>query len=269
MRISSLGAVVVAASALGASASANTIIDTYPYWDNNVTNGWSRVAQSFVAPNDNVLDNYKFGFDGSNVTIQVDIHAWDNNTGPTGPSLWSTQVVGNVGDVTLSNINLALTPGAVYALVFDFQGYSGPSIHWMLNNTGNPGGHASWWSGSWQYLNSGWSTKFRAEFSGTGFNIRLSGQCPGQKTLSWSGAGSGQMGIIIGNGPGNFTIPGGPCQGTQLGLTGPGGLQLYNIIGTMGGQGQVTGTVGTAACGKWIQCIKTSNCATSNATGPI
>ncbi len=105
--------------------------------------------------------------------------------------------------------------------------------------------------------------------SGGGVIIRLTGQCPGQKTLSWSGAGPGQMGIILGNGPGNFVIPGGPCQGTQLGLSGPGGLQLYNIIGTMGGQGQVTATVGTAACGKWIQCIKTNDCTTSNATGPI
>ncbi len=104
---------------------------------------------------------------------------------------------------------------------------------------------------------------------GGGFFIRLSGECPGQKTLSWSGAGSGQMGIILGNGPGNYTIPGGPCSGTQLGLSGPGGLQLYNIIGTNGGQGQVTATVGTGACGKWVQCIKTNDCSTSNAAGPI
>ncbi|MGH9895067.1 MAG: hypothetical protein ACREA0_24405 [bacterium] len=105
--------------------------------------------------------------------------------------------------------------------------------------------------------------------SGGGFIIRLTGQCPGPKTLSWSGAGSGQMGIIIGNGPGNFTLPSGPCAGTQLGLSGPSGLSLYNVIGTQGGQGQVTTTVGTQACGKWIQCIKTNDCSTSNAAGPI
>ncbi len=102
-----------------------------------------------------------------------------------------------------------------------------------------------------------------------GFFISLTGQCPGQKTLAWTGAGAGQMGIILGSGPGNFTIPGGPCQGTQLGLSGPGGLQLYTIIGTNGGQGQVNATVGTGACGKWVQCIKTNDCSTSNATGPI
>jgi len=105
--------------------------------------------------------------------------------------------------------------------------------------------------------------------SGGGFTIRLSGPCPGQKTFAWSGAGSGQMGIIIGNGPGNFTLPSGPCAGTQLGLSGPGGLSLYNIIGTQGGSGRLTTIVGTPACGKWIQCIKTNDCTTSNATGPI
>ncbi len=116
----------------------------------------------------------------------------------------------------------------------------------------------------------GYSDTRGMDFLGAGgFNIRLSGQCPGQKTLSWSGAGSGQMGIILGNGPGNYTLPSGPCQGTQLGLSGPGGLQLYNIIGTNGGQGQVTATVGTGACGKWVQCIKTNDCSTSNAAGPI
>ncbi|MCL4197913.1 MAG: hypothetical protein KJZ69_10525 [Phycisphaerales bacterium] len=269
MRRSFLAVAVAAASALAAPTFAQTIIDTYPYWDNNITNGWPRMAQSFVAPTDNTLDNYKFGFAGSGVTIQVDVYQWDDNVGEVGPSLYSTQVTGNPGDITISNINLTLTPGTTYALVFDFQGYSGQSIHWMQNNTGNPGGHSSWWNGGWQYLRSGWSTQFRAEFRGGGFNIRLTGQCPGQKTLSWSGAGSGQMGIILGNGPGNYTIPGGPCQGTQLGLSGPGGLQLYNIIGTNGGQGQVTATVGTGACGKWVQCIKTNDCSTSNATGPI
>jgi len=107
------------------------------------------------------------------------------------------------------------------------------------------------------------------ELSGNagGFNIRLSGPCPGQKTLSWTGAGSGQMGIVVGNSQGNTTIPGGPCRGTQLGISG--GLILYNVIGTQGGSGQVSTTVGTPACGKFVQCINTGSCETSNVAGPI
>jgi hypothetical protein len=107
------------------------------------------------------------------------------------------------------------------------------------------------------------------ELSGNagGFNIRLSGSCPGQQTLSWNGAGSGQMGIVVGNSQGNTTIPFGPCQGTQLGISG--GLILYNVIGTQGGSGQVSQTVGTQACGKFVQCINTGTCDTSNVAGPI
>jgi hypothetical protein len=102
---------------------------------------------------------------------------------------------------------------------------------------------------------------------GGGFDITLSGPCPGQKTLSWTGAGSGQMGIIIGNSTGSTTIPTGPCQGTVLGIQG--GITLYNIIGTQGGQGQVSAQVGGGACGKFVQCIKTNDCSLSDVAGPI
>lgn len=103
---------------------------------------------------------------------------------------------------------------------------------------------------------------------GGGFEISLSGDCPGQKTLAWTGAGPGQMGIVIANETGSFTIPGGPCEGTQLGL-GSAGLQLYNVIGTQGGTGEVNANVGQGACGKYVQCVKTDDCQTSNVVGPI
>ena len=106
-----------------------------------------------------------------------------------------------------------------------------------------------------------------AACGGGGFAITLSGPCPGSKTLSWTGAGSGQMGIVIGNAQGNTTIPFGPCQGTVLGIRGS--LLLYNVIGTQGGAGQVSGTVGGNACGKFVQCINTGTCNTSNVAGPI
>jgi len=121
------------------------------------------------------------------------------------------------------------------------------------------------------FVDCGWRHGFNSYMleGGGGFTIRLTGPCPGQKTLAWDGAGSGQMGILVGSGPGNYTIPFGPCAGTQLGLAGPGGLTLYNIIGTQGGTGQVSTTVGTPACNKFIQCIKTNDCSTSNVAGPI
>ncbi len=114
----------------------------------------------------------------------------------------------------------------------------------------------------------GFDYTFRTTSGNAGFTIRLSGSCPGTKTLSWTGAPAGVMAVVIGNGPGNYTLPGGPCSGTQLGLSGPAGLLLYNTF-NQSGSGSVNGNAGTAACGKWIQCIMTATCATSNATGPI
>jgi MYXO-CTERM domain-containing protein len=160
-------AFAVAACAMWAGPSfADHVIDTYPFWDGNVTNGWVAVAQSFIAPEHSVLDSYMFGFEGSKVAITFSIVQWDETSGPVGGPLYSTNVAGFIGDVVVSDIGLSLTPGEMYAAVVDMNGYTAESVHWMQNVDGNPTGDASWFDGSgWQYLNSGWSTKFRAEFT--------------------------------------------------------------------------------------------------------
>ena len=99
-----------------------------------------------------------------------------------------------------------------------------------------------------------------------GFTLGLSGSCPGTVTVSWSDATpSSMMGIVFANGTGNFTIPGGPCSGTTLGL-GSAGLRLVNTISTGSGSGSVNGTAGTAACGHYLQLVVVdgSPCTTSN-----
>jgi len=101
------------------------------------------------------------------------------------------------------------------------------------------------------------------------FPITLTGPCPGWKTLSWSGAGIGNMAIIVANGPGNFTLPSGPCAGTTLGLS-TSGIQLVGIISTTGGTGSYNYFIlNPAYCGRFVQCIKTDTCETSNVAGPL
>lgn len=161
---------LLAGLAVSAGAQAY-VIDTYPNWDGNVTNGWFAIAQSFVVDNtDNVLLNYKFGIDGGSGNLGFEIVPWSLASGPTGAAVYSTNVAwpGSTGDVMISGINTALTPGGTYAAIVDLQGQSGQSVHWMVNNVGNPTGHSSWRDsgGAWQFLGgSGWSTKFRAEFA--------------------------------------------------------------------------------------------------------
>lgn len=98
---------------------------------------------------------------------------------------------------------------------------------------------------------------------GGGYSLSISGQCPGQITVNWSGATPNrQQGIVFGQSQGNTTIPGGVCQGTVLGIQG--GVQLVRTIGTGSGSGSTSGNAGTAACRRFLQLVEAPSCNTSN-----
>lgn len=97
------------------------------------------------------------------------------------------------------------------------------------------------------------------------YRIRISGTCPGTVTINWDNATPNrQQGLVFASNQGNFTIPGGICAGTQLGL-GSQNLRLVNTLGTgPNGSGSVNGLAGTSACGGFIQFIEAPSCQTSN-----
>ena len=102
----------------------------------------------------------------------------------------------------------------------------------------------------------------RFEYAG-GYQLRVSGTCPGPVTVDWSGATPNvQQGIVFGQNQGSTTIPGGVCAGTQLGLQG--GVRLVRTLGTGSGSGTVTGNAGTSACGHFLQLVEAPSCNTSN-----
>lgn len=112
----------------------------------------------------------------------------------------------------------------------------------------------------------GWQGYDIGAGGGGGLRLSLDGSCPGRITVNWSGATpSRTMGIVFANGTGNFTIPGGPCGGTTLGL-GSAGLRLVNTVSTGSGAGHVNGNAGTAACGHYLQLVVADGgpCTTSN-----
>jgi hypothetical protein len=163
--------VVGVSSALACTSSANIVVNTYPDWDGSVTNGWVAIAQSFTAPSDNVLDNWMFALaplPGGQNSVTFNIYAWSDLTGPVGSSLYSSVEAwpAGGGDVLVDNIALSLTPGNLYAAVVHLQGYSGLSVQFQFNQFSYTDGDASWLDGGtdWHFLNSGWNTKFRAEF---------------------------------------------------------------------------------------------------------
>ncbi len=103
--------------------------------------------------------------------------------------------------------------------------------------------------------------------SGGGYTLNITGTCPGQIRLTWSGAQPNkQQAVVFARNTGSYVIPNGPCQGTQLGL-GTNQLQLYTTIGTGNGSGGVNATVQSGACRGYVQLLVTnggSPCAKSN-----
>lgn len=156
-----LSAVIIGAASLTQA----TVIDTFPDWDGNTTFGWDYVAQSFTAPSDSMLLSWTFGT-ANQGNLGFDIVAWNNAYGPDSGSLYSTTVNATGGGVfTVSDINLALAPGNLYAVVYHTDGV-GDSIRFQVNQNSYNAGDASWADNynDWQYLNSNWNTQFRAEF---------------------------------------------------------------------------------------------------------
>ncbi len=101
------------------------------------------------------------------------------------------------------------------------------------------------------------------EAAGGGYRLDVTGQCPGTLTVSWSGATPArQQGLVFGASQGSTTIPGGPCQGTMLGLQQQ--VQLVAAFSTGQGSGSVRGEAGPAACGHYLQLVESGSCNTSN-----
>lgn len=91
------------------------------------------------------------------------------------------------------------------------------------------------------------------------YSCTVTGQCPGTVNVAWDNAQPNrQQGIVFASNTGSFTIPGGPCAGTTLGL-GTQNLRLVNTVGTGGGSGSVNGQAGTGACGGYIQLVTVAN----------
>ncbi|GEM_PF-2148697 len=113
----------------------------------------------------------------------------------------------------------------------------------------------------------GWDYPYKLDYTtGGGYTVNVTGTCPGQVRLTWSGAQPNkQQAVVFARNTGAFVVPGGPCAGTQLGL-GTNQLQVYATIGTGSGTGGVNATVNSGACRGYVQLVTIagSPCATSN-----
>jgi hypothetical protein len=161
--------VVALLFALGPQALAhNCHVDTFPYWDGNITTGWLATAQVIVPPpNCTMLVEYAFELAGrsSPGSVQFSIYEW-STSGPVGNALFTTTIPWDTtaSVIVVSNINLKLTSGTHYGAMIDMLGYTGQSVYFQYNQTGYPRGMGFWYNGTWiQY--DGLNHRFKAKWA--------------------------------------------------------------------------------------------------------
>ncbi|GEM_PF-2680027 len=263
-----------------------TFNDTYPpnYGTGWTVSDWTQIgcwgpAHKFVADGDYALCQILVSathVTGTN-SYRVRLHADDAGGSEPGSALGTWDFTGipqnQAGPTPLLECDatgISLQNGVSYWLSFVTNGGNGDTWGVLRQSTlpGNERPSSTWKCSFWENrgtLNSG-AWRITGDQGGGGVSMRLSGQCPGTITVAWANATPNkQMGILFANSTGSYTIPGGPCGGTTLGLSSS-GLQLVNTIGTGSGSGQVNGRAGTAACRKFLQLVVRdgSPCTTSN-----
>ncbi len=101
------------------------------------TAGWRATAQTFTAPAGALLD---YSFNGGNAggTFKFSIYDWTTGSA----ALYSTTQTWATGVNTISNINLALTAGDVYAAEVDYLGVTSSGV--KFGGDVYAGGNAYW-----------------------------------------------------------------------------------------------------------------------------
>lgn len=96
-------------------------------------------------------------------------------------------------------------------------------------------------------------------------SLTVTGTCPGQVTLSVSGATPNRIIKVFGHpAEGSTTLAGGRCQGTTFGLAGLRLLEAFNADAN--GDASVVRKTKAAHCGIFLQALDVGSCATSEVT---
>ena len=97
---------------------------------------------------------------------------------------------------------------------------------------------------------------------GVGLNVSLSGSCPGSMTVEITGATAGAtVAIGIGSGTDGTMLPGGPCAGTMIDLSGIGTRRELTADPT--GTVSFNAEPGAGICGGLIQAVDFATCEAS------
>ena len=182
---------------------------------------------------------------------------------------WSTSAVGctrGAGVAYEASSDTLIIGGRDQSSIFVVDPDTGALVDsWVANDGGNnPQGLAATNSGTvWQ---TSWNSNLLSEFDtgggASGPSLSISGTCPGLITIDVTGAGA-FAGVALAYGAaGSFTIPGGACPGTVLGISGP---TLAGIFGAdASGTLSLSVNVPAGLCGLTVQAVDTGSCSASN-----
>jgi hypothetical protein len=101
------------------------------------------------------------------------------------------------------------------------------------------------------------------EFGRGGPTLSRAGTCPGTVSATVTGATpNGNVALAIALNAGSFTIPGGPCGGTVLGLQQPSLVGIFNANGA--GTFTLSGNLPAGFCGRRLQAVDIASCTATN-----
>ncbi len=193
--------------------------------------------------------------DGVVVVQSAELTALDEATGAV---LWSAPTPGGWGPTIANGLVYASEPNGIWNA---FRLADGAHI-WSVSL----GGCSGTCSDAMPVVTNG--TLF---LSGPQPNLRayrlplelaISGACPGEITVDVSGAApSGGIALAISNSSGQFTLPGGSCAGTELGLESP--RLLGRARADNAGRASTSHSLPAGVCSFSIQALDLVRCSTS------
>jgi hypothetical protein len=160
-------ALVFVGFALVGSAQA-LVIDTYPDWQGNITDGWQKAAQSFEVDSlSTTLQNLRFSMaPSSGASVKVQVFRFDAN-GPTGAALFERTVArpAGGGQIYISDVATQTFPAGTYGFVLDMLGQTTNTAYYNINQNSYNQGHSFFFDGTAWTSFPTYNLTFRAEFS--------------------------------------------------------------------------------------------------------
>jgi len=248
---------------VSSALSAAQIVDVDQPLDSETVALFSQVdlAQSFL-PTKNTCSGVGVSVSGGlGASGLLTVELWDALPNQPGAlqlaSASKTVTAGSWEDVTWPSVSM--NPGVTHYFLVRCS-----NAQMSLNGeTSNP------YAGGQMFANTGFvpfpqvDLAFRTWADGTPLQLTVSGSCPTSVTFTVVGAEPNWLlAFLYGNAGGSFTVSGGPCAGVVLDIGSPVLVGFFHADAA--GVYTITTPLPAGLCGKTIQVVDVTSCATTN-----